>query len=186
VAYFDVGASAGGLGATRWGHLSPHVLIAAIVACIVLVLRPLPPGSVASLVAPAALVGGVLLSWLAMRQHDGRLCEYCVAGMPINPTESASRYRGRLAVAHLGSNRKAVAAYLLVLVGSSVLLVGGSPALRMVGPYVWSAVQATMIYLVLCHTTHRRLQPWCPQCRGGGGGDEAVDRDPAPSGSRGR
>jgi len=185
VAYFEVGASAGGLGATRWGHLSPHVLIGAIVSCIVLVLRPLPPGSVASLLAPAILVTGVLFSWLAMRQHDSRLCEYCVAAMPMNPAEAASRYRGRLAVAHLGSDRKVVAAYLLVLVGSSVFLVDGSPALRVVGPYLWSAVQATMIYLVLCHTTHRRLQPWCPQCRGDDG-DQAVDRDPTPSGSRGR
>jgi hypothetical protein len=161
------------------------VLIAAIVACILLVLRPLPPGSVASLVAPAALVGGVLVSWLAMRQHDSRLCEYCVAAMPINPTEAASRYRGRLAVTHLGSDRKAVAAYLILLVGSSVFLLGGPPLLREVGPYLWSAVQATMIYLVLCHTTHRRLQPWCPQCRGDDGDDE-HHRDPTPSGSRSR
>jgi hypothetical protein len=185
VAYLDAGASAGGLGATRWGHLSPHALIGAIMACIVLVLRPLPPGSVASLVAPAGLVGCVLLSWVAMRQHDSRLCEHCVAAMPINPTEAASRYRSRLAVAHLGSDRKAVAAYLLVLVGSSVFLLGGSPTLSLVGPYLWSAVQATMIYLVLCHTTHRRLQPWCPQCRGDDG-DHASDRDATPSGSRGR
>ena len=185
MAYFDVGASAGGLGATRWGHLSPHVLTAAILACIGLVLRPLPPGSVASLVAPAVLVGGVLFSWVSMRQHDSRLCEYCVAAMPVNPTEAAVRYRWRLAVAHLGSDRKVVAAYLLLLVGSSVFLMGGSTVLRTVGPYAWSAVQATMIYLVLCHTTHRRLQPWCPQCRGDDG-DDAVDRDPTPSGSRSR
>ena len=76
-----------------------------------------------------------------------------------------------------------MAAYLVLLVGSSVFLMGGTSVLRVAGPYAWSAVQSTMIYLVLCHTTHRRLQPWCPQCRGDDG-DHAVDRDPTPSGSR--
>jgi hypothetical protein len=183
VTIFDAGASAGGLGASRWGHLSPNVLIVAIVSSIALVLRPLPPGSVASLLAPTALVAAVLFGWVSMRQHDSRLCEHCVAAMPMNPTEAASRYRRRLAVTHLGTDRKVVAAYLLLLVGSSVFLMGGPAVLRVVGPYAWSAVQSTMIYLVLCHTTHRRLQPWCPECRGDDG-DHAVDRDPTPSGSR--
>jgi hypothetical protein len=185
VAHVGTGASAAGMGASRWGHAAPNVLIGAIVACIVLVLHPLPQGSVASLIAPTVLVAGVLISWLSMRQHDSRLCEHCVAAMPFNPAEAASRYRGRLAVVHLGTDRKAVAAYLVLLVGSSLFLMGGPPLLRVAGPYAWSAVQATMIYLVLCHTTHRRLQPWCPQCRGGGG-DEVVDRDPEPSGSNSR
>jgi hypothetical protein len=181
-----MGAAAGGLGASRWGHRAPNVLIGAIVACIVLVLRPLPPGSVASLVAPSGLVAIVLVSWVSMRQHDARLCEFCVAAMPINPTEAASRYRRRLALAHLGADRRLVAAYLIVLVGSSLLLLGGPPLLRLSGPYAWSGVQATMIYLVLSHTTHRRLQPWCPQCQSRDDGDPVVDHDPEPTGSRSR
>jgi hypothetical protein len=181
-----MGAAAGDMGASRWGHLAPNVLIFAIGACIVLVLRPLPPGSLASLVVPAVVVVVVLLSWWSMRQHDRRLCEFCVAAMPINPTQAAIRHRRRLALAHLGADRRLVAAYLVVLVGSNLLLLGGPTLLRISGPYVWSAVQATMIYLVLSHTTHRRLQPWCPQCQGGGGRDHAVDQDPEPSGSRTR
>lgn len=181
-----LGASAGAAGASWWGHHAPHVLIGSIVACIALVLRPLPPGSLASVVAPSGLVAVVLLSWVSMRRHDRSLCEFCVTAMPINPTEAADRYRRRLALAHLGADRRIVAAYLVLLVGSYVLLLGGSPVLRLCGPYAWSAVQATMIYLVVSHTTHRRLQPWCPQCQGGGGGDHAVDQDPKPSGSRSR
>ena len=71
--------------------------------------------------------------------------------MPINPAEAASRYRGRLAVPTWAPIARAVAAYLLVLVGSSVLphRRAADPA-AVVGPYAWSAVQATMIYLVLC------------------------------------
>ena len=26
-----------------------------------------------------------------------------------------------------------------------------------------------MVYLLFVYVTHRRLQPWCPQCRHGGG-----------------
>jgi hypothetical protein len=180
------GASAGATGASWWGHQAPHVLIGSIVACIGLVLRPLPPGSLASVVAPSVLVAVVLLSWVSMRRHDRSLCEFCVAAMPINPTEAATRYRRRLALAHLGADRRIVVAYLVLLVGSCLLLLGGPPMLRLWGPYVWSGVQATMIYLVLSHTTHRRLQPWCPRCQDGGGEDHAVDPDPEPSGSRSR
>jgi hypothetical protein len=185
VARVGGGATAGAMGASRSGHWAPYVLICAIVGCILLVLRPLPPGSAASLMAPTGLVAIVLVSWVSMRQHDGRLCEFCVAAMPINPAEAAIRYRRRLELAHLGSDRRVVVTYLLVLVGSSALLLGGPPLLRVTGPYAWSAIQATMVYLVLSHTTHRRLQPWCPQCRGGGP-DHAADLDPEPSGSRGR
>jgi hypothetical protein len=37
---------------------------------------------------------------------------------------------------------------------------------------------------VLSYSTHRKLQPWCPQCRGGNGSDEDVDvPEPVPTGS---
>jgi len=186
VSHYAMGASSGDMGASRWGHHAPNVLIGVIVACIVFVLRPLPPGSLAGLVAPAGLVAILLSSWVAMRRHDRSLCEFCVAGMPINPAEAAIRYRRRLALAHLGSHRRIVGAYIVVLLGSNLLILGGPPLLRLSGPYVWSGVQATMIYLVLSYTTHRRLQPWCPQCAGGGGGDHTVEQDPEPSGSRSR
>jgi hypothetical protein len=178
VAYFDIGAATPSHGATWWGHAAPNVLIGAILTSIALVLWPLPPGSAASLVIPVVLVGVVLTSWVAMRQHDRRICEFCMAAMPINPSEAAARFRNRLALAHLGANRRATAAYLLVLVGSSVLLaIDSGPA----GRAAWAVIQSTMIYLVLAYSTHRKLQPWCPQCNGGGDGVDAPD--PVPSGS---
>jgi hypothetical protein len=53
-----------------------------------------------------------------------------------------------------------------------------------VGRALWAAVQSTMVYLMLAYGTHRRLQPWCPQC--GGRGDDRQDADapdPLPTGS---
>ena len=52
--------------------------------------------------------------------------------------------------------------YLAVVVGSSFLYFDP------VGRYVWATVQASLVYLLLVYTTHQRLQPWCPFCRGGG------------------
>ena len=43
-----------------------------------------------------------------------------------------------------------------------------------------------MIYLILAYSSHRKLQPWCPWCSGGGGGSEEhkVDEPDLPRGDR--
>ena len=107
-----------------------------------------------------------------------------MSAMPLNPSEAAARCRLRFLVTHLASNRRAVVTYLLFLVSSNVLLlIPGPGTAQTLGQYSWALVQTTMIYLVLCHSTHRRLQPWCPECEGGGPGDEEQVSGPAPSGS---
>ena len=169
----------------RWGHWGSQVLIAAIVVAIAIVVRPLPYGSPAATLAPVLLVLVVVTSWLSMRQHDRRLCEDCARSMPLNPAQDAVRFRRRLMLAHLAGNRRVVVGYLLVLVASNLAL---EPAWvsSAVGRPLWAAVQSTMIYLMLAHGTHRRLQPWCPQCGGGGGdGRDADAPDPMPTSSRG-
>jgi len=68
--------------------------------------------------------------------------------------------------------------YLVVLIGSNFLT-------SMPGRIVWALVQSTMIYLILAHASHRKLQPWCPWCSGGGGGTDQLDPDPdLPRGDR--
>ena len=182
MAYYEAAGTAFGPSASRWGHWSPHVLVGAIVTSIALVLRPLPP-SPASLLVPVLVMAVVLVSWLTMRQHDRGLCELCMAAMPLNPSEAATRCRRRFVVTHLGSDRRALAAYLIVLVASNVLLLPAPGIFHTLGQYAWAAVQVTLIYLVVCYTTHRRLQPWCPECQGRGPGDEERLSDPTPSGS---
>jgi hypothetical protein len=158
----------------QWGHWAAQVLSGTICATILLrVWSPEPAGAV-SILAPPTLVAVVLTSWLLMRRHDRRLCEHCMTDMPLNPSDSAARYHRRLATAHLGSNKVLAIGYLTVLVGSALL-----PGTR--GLVIWSLAQASMIYLLICYTTHRRLQPWCPACRGDGDGI-AKSPDPAPRG----
>jgi hypothetical protein len=171
-------------GAGRWGHWAPQILIGAIVASVVMVIRPLPPSSPAALAAPVLLVGAVVATWVQMRRHDRTLCELCMAGMPLNPSADAQRLRRRLAVAHLGSVRRAVVAYLLVLVAFDLLLVVVPPGLLSYASYLWAGMQSTLIYLVLAHSTHRRLQPWCARCREEGGGSGADAPEPLPFDSR--
>lgn len=154
-----------------WGHHSPTLLMASIGAAIALGLRTGDP-SLLSLAASVGLMAFVLLTWLAMRQHDRRLCESCAAAIPLNAGERASRYRRRFQLAHAGSRPLLVAAYLAVLLGSNVLLTVPG------GRWGWALIQLSMVYLISAHTTHRRLQPWCPTCSQGGGGSEVGDHSP--------
>ena len=55
------------------------------------------------------------------------------------------------------------------------------------GVWIWAAIQSSMVYLLVSTKSHRLLQPWCPQCRGDGGGGrhDAEAPDPIPQGSHG-
>lgn len=161
----------GGRLAGRWGHYGPQMLSASIVGVIMIGLRP-PPGAFA-LTVPVALLVFVVASWLLMRQHDRRLCEQCVLSMPLNPSEQAVRYKRRFWLAHSGAQPRLVIPYLVVLIGSNF-------ATGTIGRIGWALVQSTMIYLILSYSTHRRLQPWCPWCRGDGRGGEDEDVAPPP------
>lgn len=161
----------------RWGHAAPQLLSGAIVAVIALGTRTTPP-TLLTTMAGVGLLTFVLLTWLQLRQHDRRLCETCVMSLPLNAAEHAARLRRRFWVAHAGSNPWLLVPYLAVLIGSNLLL---SPA----GRIGWAVVQASMIYLLLSYTSHRRLQPWCPWCSGGGGGaDDEVGDPELPRGDR--
>jgi hypothetical protein len=142
------------------------VLCASIVAAVVVGLRP-PPGLFA-LTVPVALMVVVVASWLVMRRHDRRLCEQCVAAMPLNAAEKAVHYQRRFWMAHTGAERRFLVPYLAVLVGSNFF-----PGTW--GRIVWAIVQCSMVYLIMSHVTHRRFQPWCPWCSDGGGGSERDD-----------
>jgi hypothetical protein len=160
----------------RSGHWASQVLIGSIVGAIALRVAPIQTSDPLALLVPLLLMLLVVVSWLRMRDHDRRLCERCMASMPLNPSLAAQRYRRRFATTHLGSNKPLMISYLLVLVGSAFL---PGPA----GTWIWATVQATMIYLILSSVTHRRLQPWCPKCQGEGGGESSSHTpDPMPQG----
>lgn len=161
----------------RWGHRSPALLSASIVAAIALGIRPANATPLTALAAMALLVF-VLVTWLLMRQHDRRLCESCVAELPLNAAQAASKYHRRFWAVHAGSNPWILGPYLVALVGTNFLM---SP----LGRIAWAVMQASMVFLILSHTTHRRLQPWCGWCSGGGGGtDRIVDTPVLPRDDR--
>jgi hypothetical protein len=171
-----------GNAATRWGHWGSTGLAGSVAAILALGIRPLPAGTPAAVLVPMAVLAFALASWLAMRQHDRRLCEICAAAVPLNASEIAARYHRRFAVAHAGSHRSLVVAYLVVLAGSDVVLLDGTA--NLIERICWSLIQSSMIYLVLAYSTHRRFQPWCPQCRGGDGRRDLVEGPgPVPLGS---
>ncbi|MHA3701903.1 hypothetical protein ACXR2U_06935 [Jatrophihabitans sp. YIM 134969] len=153
------------------GHHGGRVLVGAIVAMIALAVFPLPPENPASFALPLLLFVVVLGAWVLMRRHDRSLCERCVRTMPLDAAATAQRRHRRFAVVHLGARRGVVAGYLVVLLGSNALLFLESTPARL----LWAAVQFSMVYLVLAHSTHRSLQPWCPWCSEGGGGEDVVD-----------
>jgi hypothetical protein len=169
-----------GSAAAWWGHWGSAGLAGSVVAILAMGVHPLPADTPAAVLVPLSVLALALVSWLAMRQHDRRLCEMCAASVPLNASEVAARQHRRFAVAHAGSRRSLVVAYLAVLAGSDVVLLNGNELQRI----CWGLIQSSMIYLVLAYSTHRRLQPWCPQCRGGDGRSDRVDdRGPAPLGS---
>ena len=151
------------------GHYASDLLIASIIGTVALGLKPLP--GLIGVTAPLALFAVVLMSWLLMRQHDRRLCEQCMLSMPLNPSEKANRYRQRFWMAHTGSQPKFIVPYLNVLISSNFATSG-------IGRIGWAAIQLSMVYLIMANTTHRKLQPWCPWCKDGGGGDRLQEEPP--------
>lgn len=167
---------AGGL-ARGWGHRAPQLLSVAILGAIALGIRPMTPTPLTMLTA-LALLTFVVVTWLFLRQHDRRLCESCAASMPLNAAEHAARFGRRFWLAHAGNNPWLIVPYLVVLIGSNFLT---SPP----GRIGWALVQSTMIYLIMAHSSHRRLQPWCPWCSGGGSkNDDNVGEPDLPRGDR--
>ncbi|MBE7189375.1 hypothetical protein [Jatrophihabitans endophyticus] len=158
-----------GRAADRLGHHASSMLLVSIVAVVAIGLRPLP--GLFLFTVPLALFAVVLLSWALMRQHDRRLCEACVAAMPLNAAEQSVRYKRRFWLAHTGSEPRFLIPYLAVLIGSNF-------ATSTVGRIGWAVIQLSMIYLILSTTTHRRFQPWCPWCSDGGGGQEVPETPP--------
>jgi hypothetical protein len=145
------------------------MLIASIMAVVAVGLWPLPGPF--QFTVPLTLFGVVLLSWLSMRAHDRRLCEQCAAEMPLNPAARATKLHRRFWMAHTGAEPRFLIPYVVVLIGSNF-------ATSTIGRVGWALMQLSMIYLILSQSTHRKLQPWCPWCRDGGGGEDVEEKPP--------
>jgi hypothetical protein len=143
------------------GHYAPWVLTALLAVLIALTLVPAAMADVPWPVLALVLVATVLLA-ASILAHNRRLCERCIASLPLDASNVASRYAVRFRVAHLFEHKLFALGYLATLIGSAARYAHPE------GRYAWALAQASLGYLVFVYVTHQRLQPWCPYCRNGG------------------
>lgn len=170
---------------SRWGHAGPTVFVGIIASMALLAVLPVtyPPGG-RPLVSLTFIVL-MVVTLVEMRKHDRGLCERCVSDFPLNPSQAAETYRHRLETVHLLAERRVGAWYLAAILVACLLPVLAPPPLRTAALLVWLASLASLVYIVRSGQTHRRLQPWCPQCGHQGGSDKVVTPEPMPLDSMG-
>jgi len=171
-------------GASRWGHAGPTIFVAIIGSMAALAVLPVtyPPGG--KPLVSLAFIALLLTTWVEMRKHDRGLCERCVADFPLNPAQAAETFRRRLATVHLVADRRAATWYLLAILFACLLPLFAPEPLHAPARLLWLAALASLVYVVQSGQTHRRLQPWCPQCGHQGGSDKVDTPDPMPLDSR--
>ena len=100
------------------GHYAPWLLTIPIGALIVVTLTSDRSSSVPwpVVVVPLVVAGFLGLSLLA---HTRRLCERCVAALPLDAAKVADRYGRRFRTAHLFESKLFAFGYLAVVAGSS-------------------------------------------------------------------
>ncbi|GAA1616717.1 hypothetical protein GCM10009789_83420 [Kribbella sancticallisti] len=154
------------------GHHASRILLTAFAAQVAYTAAELLVG------LPSRLAFGLELGWtttvlhagLALLLHArGPLCERCIAEMPLDGSARAERYRRNLTTVHWIRTHRwgwiGIAAATIGLLGlarHAGLISEQIEALLYAGPVMW---------VVLSLARHSQLQPWCPQCRGNGGGD---------------
>jgi hypothetical protein len=154
------------------GHYAPWLLAIVVGSLIVLTLVPTLSAEVVWPLLTVMLAAVVFLAF-SMFAHNRRLCERCIAALPLDASTVAGRYAVRFRIAHFFERKLFAVCYLAAVVGSSFLY--SHP----VGRYGWAVAQASLVYLLQVYVTHQRLQPWCPYCKNGGS-ERTVPTAPTP------
>lgn len=126
-------------------------------------------------VASWTWVGAVAVVVLCSGHHDERLCERCIAAVPLDPKKEVRRWLPALRLAHM--KRTTLALWALIIPWQAVMIIVRDD-------HTWWACAGGAVVITVVAAVygavwrHRRLYPWCPFCDWGGGGEhEAV---PAP------
>lgn len=131
---------------------------------------------------PMSLVGGLVslmvfpAVYLVMR-HSDSLCEQCAVEFPTDAAERAARKRYRFTLLHRYGSWP-------------MYLVLGSLVANLMLPHAGVVVMdlgtdTVLAVAMLLSRYHSQYQPWCPYCRGGGGGgDHEEVPDPTPDNGR--
>lgn len=163
-----------------WGHHGPSVLIGVFgtMATLAILPVPYPPGG--KPLVSLTMIVLMLVSYFEMRKHDRGLCERCVADFPLNPAHDAEKYERRLSLVHTLAERRNATWFLIAIVVTCLLPHLVPHPLQAPAMALWLASLFVLIYYVQSGQTHRKLQPWCPQCGNQGGSDKVDTPEPMP------
>lgn len=106
--------------------------------------------------------------------HFREMCEKCIATMPLDPQKAIDKEKPLLWITHKWWLRVG----LLVASIATGALTKSTTVTHMAcnsGYDVWFS------FTIFAQLRHSRLEPWCPWCRRGGGGDDESEEVPDPT-----
>lgn len=122
-------------------------------------------------------IGTVMIFFLlALVAHGGGICTRgaCGALISATPHDEVGRYRWWLRHAHCRPMNGVVIGLLILWLVATFVIV--NPILSAIPVIALLFVEVRAIQL------HSRLRPWCPWCRGGGGGEGMSPVENGPAG----
>lgn len=161
-------------------HYGRIVMIWAMLAGIPIIWMDLGgwPGKILSYAQLMVMTGGMLMS---MRHRTAGLCEKCIEHMPLDGAEQAQKRQGALKTMHVlwqGRGQNMV----WFLIGVVLLATAGAFAPAGVLRHMADSVMMLpLVALFIGYHVHERLQPWCPFCHWGNGGEEEPSPEITPS-----
>ena len=169
-----------------WGHHGPSVLIGIYGTMLALAVLPVtyPPGS--RFLLSLSLIALLFVTYFEMRKHDRGLCERCAADFPLNPAQDAETYRRRLRLVHFLAEKRNATYFLVGILVTCLLPLFAPGPLYAPAKVLWVAALVVLMYYVQSGQTHRKLQPWCPDCGHQGGTDKVETPEPMPMGGLSR
>lgn len=114
-------------------------------------------------------------SFFAEWKHSRSLCEKCAFLTPLNTEVAVERNIRWLGGIHWVTDHPG--RWILILLSFLALSCMPLKTGQLIGSVGLDLVIGAQ---VLCALKHRVLQPWCPMCKWGGGGDEEFSPEPAP------
>lgn len=168
----------------RFGHYAYRIAMVGIVVNLAETAasgRAWIPGPVDK-VWDVAYLTGIMYLGIGILEHRARLCEPCIADWPLNGSELAVKRRANLATFHWMSDG-IIRFYVVVM--ASIVAASLAKNAGLINETVEAAIFAgPLFWLFLSMARHSQLEPWCPKCRGGGGGGRIVMPEPDPAVSR--
>lgn len=133
------------------------------------------PGLAIALIA-AVLIAGCVLGASASIAHLGLTCSYCMDRITTDGAGEATRRARTLRLVHRGGRRiESIALWIAVIAIPAAYITGnrwvGLLSVPLIPWLVWN------FWII---QVHRRLEPWCPECRRGGGGYREPSPQPRP------